>query len=1375
MKHRLLTSAIGGILLPVGAVAAFMQFAPYQKTVDLPRGFSEEAARLIAARSSVSHPVVRVSSTPASLPEGMCEIILEAHDVFSNGVSGYQLLLDSDHNTAFNRFWEPAMYYYGDYSDFEYALPADAEAVKGTDKCLIDGEESAVIPAGVYDWMVILPEPEGLWIPEGDFSAVDDFELLAGKTYRIVVDYHLGDFGGSDYVSAIFESDVAITDIKIPATGLDLGNDVPVTVIVANLGTTPAAGFTLSYGLNNDPVVTEKSAAELQPGEEMAYTFECHADFSRPGKYTVTATVAAEGDMYGGNNTATASCRHLTAMNLPWSCNFSVLGADLEQDWMVVDSNGDGSTWCFSEWIANKEGSMGVVACAGCWIGDRIGDDWLISPPLSMKEGKVSVAYDHRSVQDTNTEKLEVCIGVLPDPSAMSAVATSEVCSTAWIERGMTLDIPADGIYYIAFHGISQNGLNQFIGNVTVSEGEFIGVPDIDITGMTLPASNCDLPREAYIGIDVINRGTAPLTDYTLTATVNGESKSRSFTEPVAVDAVATLLLDTPFDFSAKGEYEVSFSLTAAGVDESVTGSVECFEPFTELPFVTNFTNDKETWFWTALDPAAWHYEAAFSDFSATAHGMDKGLIGRGMTLSHPVRVKMSYVASGWDGTALGIYFGKAGAEISTYSRVFSDPQVTSTPVEVEFEVPVAEAGNYSIIIADEGATESRSFLRLNEVQLAEVLPYDLCIEAVNATVSSYMPVSQVKGTGKSRVMISNRGLEVMESVKVNASIDGKSAGESAPLPSIAPGESATIYVEVAFPEKQIGESFNLEFEVSASMPDDYDADNCYALPRVNITKDERATEDIEELVYGTGVFGSTVSVGNLYSFHTTVDLTSVSVGLCFCEDGSSIAQSSLQLAIWQVDDDNVLQRCLYTEQFVRGSGGLEVIDFQDMRLEPGNYLFEVTQLSVENMGLAYDPMQAGGCWQRVDNTLTYVDGYSLCIRANFWSDAVVSASDACVRAITTPDLEEALFGEEETVRAVVRNAGYEGCTTAVTLSLDGEIKGEQTLSLLPYEEVEVTFSNVDLSVPGKHTLTCSTVMPGDTNDENDAKTLILTSADELSPYFMNFEGCPDFAADGDRLNPKWSTFDRNGVGTTYFWRYEYPRRGEACGFIAFNTHATKPSGDEMPTPGFYSYDGDRFGVAYCFDQFGADAGAFTESDVWIMSPQLELGENSQFVFHVKTFALEHMQATLEPYRVLISDTDNDPDHFIVLGDDVRRAAVDEWEEVTVDLSAYDNRKVYVALQYIGRPVENTCLMIDDLNVVTSPTGAELITKEKSATLRYDSAGKSLETGSDSAVEVYTADGRRVMKGNGPVVDVSRLASGIYVARSGEAVVKFVR
>ena len=128
--------------------------------------------------------------------QGDVTIILEAHNVWKDG-SGYQLLLDKDHNTFGTVIPEkqpltqdcnvPADLF----KEFEYKVPTDADPSCTPKHMVMDGEVSIKIPAGTYDYVIAAPQAgEKIWIAGNGGtgkSRADDFVFEAGKTYRFLM------------------------------------------------------------------------------------------------------------------------------------------------------------------------------------------------------------------------------------------------------------------------------------------------------------------------------------------------------------------------------------------------------------------------------------------------------------------------------------------------------------------------------------------------------------------------------------------------------------------------------------------------------------------------------------------------------------------------------------------------------------------------------------------------------------------------------------------------------------------------------------------------------------------------------------------------------------------------------------------------------------------------------------------------------------------------------------------------------------------------------------------------------------------------------------------------------------------------------------
>lgn len=1322
-------------------------------------------------------PSVALSSARAAIPEGMCEVILEAHDVFGPGVAGYQLLLDADHSTYGEVFWGPRSSYFGDYSHFEYKLPEDAEPVRGTQLCLYDGTLTLQIPAGTYDYMIVRPDYESLDIIGDTYGAADDFVFKAGETYHFLIKQVTQEYGNTDIADLIVNSDLCITSLIVPQTALGLTASEPISVTIANQGKTEASGFSLSYTINDGEAATEAISETLAPGESLTYEFNQKADLSKPGVYTIKATVDYADDLKLDNNSKSATTRHLEAQNLPLEYVFVDHSETFAQDWIIVDNNNDGATWSYSPWIENANGSSGVAGCNGCTTAPFVGDDWLISNPLNMKAGVNHVAFDMRSVLASKAEKLEVCVGTSPIPADMKVIATYEVASELWVKKAANFTIDTDGVYFVALHAVSYQGYNQFIGQISVKEGEFVGKPEITVSRAIAPISNSNLPTDGKVGLLIENHGTAELKDFTLSCLVegpNGMSKTvvQKFPEVLAIDESATYMIAEGFDFSAIGEYSLSYTLTADNVKVTSTKKVNCFEPITTPDFYTNFSSNQNTSVWTEITEGGWTYNEMFADYTANAHGIDYGIISRGLAVSTSVRAKISYVASGWGETNITILCGKAGADLSTYLPVY-EAIANQTPVEEEFEVQIPENGNYSFVIADTG--DEYSYLRINDFFVSPICKYDLKLESADGFLSRVMPMKMFGTPGTINAVVVNRGTKDMTGVVVTAYLNYAEVSVSEPAITIKAGETATIPVSVQLDGGE-GDELSVELEVTANETDEYGTDNYYAFSPTTVSRESFQNEMLSLVEYGTGEYGGPLYVGNIYEFTQTGDLTEIIYGFSPSDD-KVVTESLVGISVYTVEGDKV-GRCLFHQECQRGNGGiLDYLNIDDMRLPAGRYYIEVAQLGNYNYGLGYDINSLATCYQRIGDTLTKVNSYALVIRAGLQEKSVVYAKNAKAVKITAPSISNALFSADEVVSGVVRNSGYETATFDAQLYINGELKATKLLSdMLPYSYADVDFEGVDLSTPGLYTIEIRTNLDDDENAADNIASLVIESAVAQDPYSLDFEYCNNFDANGDRFNPAWTTVDRNGLATDGWWRYQYKNQYLPCGFMAFNPLATFPSMDDTPMEGVAPYEGYRFGLAFVFDKFDEGAEGYSQSDVWLVSPMLQLSNYATFSLYVKSTPYENMDRKAEPYRLLVSEEAEGYDNFVVLGDDTRYATPDEWELVEADLSEYANKQVRVAVQYIGVPIENVCLMVDNLKVTTVESGLESVVSQ-AALLSYNAATQRVVlTGKESAdIYIYAVDGTSLKHVCGNSVDVQDLPSGIYIAKSNTATIKFVK
>ena len=198
----------------------------------------------------------------------------------------------------------------------------------------------------------------------------------------------------------------------------------------------------------------------------------------------------------------------------------------------------------------------------------------------------------------------------------------------------------------------------------------------------------------------------------------------------------------------------------------------------------------------------------------------------------------------------------------------------------------------------------------------------------------------------------------------------------------------------------------------------------------------------------------------------------------------------------------------------------------------------------------------------------------------------------------------------------------------------------------------------------------------------SDTKTVVayidVYDPNSTNAFSLDFEACANFQV--DNFDP-WTTLDRDGSTTYGIQNVNFENSNYTGSFIAFNASATDPeSGDS-----WVAHGGSRCGV--CF------AATTPPNNDWLMSTAITLGNNSSFSFWAKSITYKY---GLERFNVLLSTTNNTYTSFTVKlsGNNYIEAPL-EWTQYTYDLSAYDGRTVYVAIQCVSD--DAFAFLIDDI------------------------------------------------------------------------------
>lgn len=149
----------------------------------------------------------------------------------------------------------------------------------------------------------------------------------------------------------------------------------------------------------------------------------------------------------------------------------------------ILDENKDNSTWSYAT-TGNVRYRFNM---------NNKADDWLITPPLRLKQGMTyELAFDAYALSSRSEEKMEVKMGKEATVKAMTTMVMQETTYTNTSREPKTEKyqiIPTeDGIYYIGFHAVSEaNKGNLTVDNIKLGAGISASVPD-SVTELSIVA-----------------------------------------------------------------------------------------------------------------------------------------------------------------------------------------------------------------------------------------------------------------------------------------------------------------------------------------------------------------------------------------------------------------------------------------------------------------------------------------------------------------------------------------------------------------------------------------------------------------------------------------------------------------------------------------------------------------------------------------------------------------------------------------------------------------------------------------------------------------------------------------------------------------------
>ena len=898
---------------------------------------------------------------------------------------------------------------------------------------------------------------------------------------------------------------------------------------------------------------------------------------------------------------------------------------------------------------------------------------------------------------------------------------------------------------------------------------------DMAVDGITSLATSSSLTDSETVTATVRNNGLQPTSSFDMKLTVDGsEVATETVSQALEAGEEMQYTFNAKADLSAEGSHAIAVEVIAGG-DGNADNNVATIEiqhyVAAGMPYKVDFleaSQPMECWW----EGESWSYDE--ENRAMYFDGYDyQPLVFRGMNLEAGKAYKFEFVyAAGYEfyGYALTENFkvvcGREGTSVDGWAEVLSYPEeyTESYFVTDDGTIKCEESGVYSVAIVP---VKSNGMLLIRQISVSERQSYDASLASVSAP--SRIPAGQAsKFTVTAKV--ANEGSNAIEAASVVVK-NGEAEVGHASVHGIAAGQTVEVPVEVALADAAAGSVANLEVSVAIDGHEGEDTsdDNSVSKP-VSVTEEELGYDYVTEGMYiddyCIGTEGGAIGCG--VPFHLAAEdvLTGISLGWG-AADGQSI-----QIAVYEYDPATLmLGNEIFSEVVPQGTEtGQIVYEISPRKLEAGDYMASVV---FSGFCLVTNKDVPGMLYLTSGNPVGMQNNLGTPAIRTVFGEGEVVLKDAVVAGFSKP-ADSGLFSTNEPVVVSVKNDGCDEITGTLALSINGENAGSQSITLGGYASAEFTFE-ADLSKPGEYVLEAVATVEGDENPDNNSASKTVISVEPADPYVMDFEQCEDFAISG--FNPAWRTVDADGNYIYGFQDVSFPApsSGKAA-YIVFNPALTTPSLEDQAA--IAPHGGERFAASFASS---GDPSGLAQNNDWLISPKLTLpATDAKMSFFVKSYIGEY---GLEKYNVLVSETDDNLESFKMIGS-TREAPEEAWTEVSVDLSEYAGKDVYLAIQCVSE--DAFVFMLDDITVskgdasVAENAVAMLSLYPNPATdmIVISSGGSEIES-----VDIYNAAGAMIYSsqasdGNSFRYNVSSLDAGIYFAKvatsDGTKVMRFI-
>ncbi len=386
--------------------------------------------------------------------------------------------------------------------------------------------------------------------------------------------------------------DLAITSLTSPeVNACNLGQNVPVTIAVKNLGAQMASNFSLSYSLNGVVVDTENFTSFLPAGATIQHTFSTPVDFSTLAQAEFDFSLSYGLDLNANNNQLTdvVVLNSTSISSFPASIDFESSTenylAFLSNDQSNASVQPDGSN---NQCLRFEGGNVSQL-----WIGSADPSAtnattptqaWEINTPYHAEAYTCSIDATSLSSlelffdlkQRYNSGKLNSWFRVLVNGTPIADIDGNNhfnpetSYNDTYVNRHYDLSAYAGTQFVLQFQtankfssSYSFPGDVAFVDNILLRE---IPPPDIALVELINPVTTCGLGNDEAVSFSLTNLGGESVSNFTVEVDIDGVNLiSEVFTGILLPEDTLTYTLSNTLDLSAIDTYTFEMELILSG------------------------------------------------------------------------------------------------------------------------------------------------------------------------------------------------------------------------------------------------------------------------------------------------------------------------------------------------------------------------------------------------------------------------------------------------------------------------------------------------------------------------------------------------------------------------------------------------------------------------------------------------------------------------------------------------------------------------------------------------------------------------------------------------------------------------------------------